>query len=155
MVAWTGLSEVFESEKLDDTRSAPTARIVTSSGSTSSCAEALCENTAPTAQRASTVYRTRPLRSALVLSGEREPECCISYGAVRVNTIGNTYVPGALLMLVKSLNQLVRKKTAEAVPLLAAAPEARVASEAVIALNVPFDAVDQARSLIGFTPPLL
>src|SRR6266550_440060 len=110
MVAWTGLSDVFESEKLADTRSVPAASIVTSRGSTSSCAEARCETTAPTAQRASTAYRTRPLRSALALSDEREPDCCISYGAVRVNTIGKLYVPGALLALVKSLNQLVLKK---------------------------------------------
>src|SRR5205814_6201467 len=88
MVAWTGLSVVFVSEKLDATRLEPWARIVTSSGSTSSCAEPRCENPTHTAQRARTVARARPLRSALALLGEREPERCISYGAVRVNTIG-------------------------------------------------------------------
>src|SRR6478752_5115347 len=39
IVACTGLSEVFESEKLAVTRLVPGARMVTSSGSTNSCAE--------------------------------------------------------------------------------------------------------------------
>ena len=55
----------------------------------------------------------------------------------------------------KSLNQLVRKNAWAAVPLLAPAPEAKVASEPVIAVKVPPEAVDQARSPIGFTPELL
>ena len=109
IVAWTGASDVFESEKLPDTRLLPAVTMVTSSGSTSSCADARCETTTPTAQRASTVLRTRPLRSAPALSGEREPDLCISYGAVRVKTIGRLYVPGALLAEVKSLVQRVLK----------------------------------------------
>jgi len=56
---------------------------------------------------------------------------------------------------VKSLNQLVRKKTWAAVPLLALAPEVKVASLAVIAAKVPFAAVDQERSPIGLTPASL
>ena len=89
IVACTGLSDVFANVKLADTRFVPATTIVTSSGSTSSCADAGCEITTPmTAQRASTVPRTRPLRSTPALSGERERELSISYGAVRVNTIG-------------------------------------------------------------------
>src|SRR4051812_1777759 len=115
IVAWTGASVVLETTKLPDTRFASAVISVTSSGSTSSCAEARCETAIPVAQRASTVIlRTRPLRSAPALSGEREPECFMSYGAVRVNTIGKLYVPGALLALVKSLNQLVLKKACAA-----------------------------------------
>src|ERR1700730_7654380 len=85
MVACTGASLLFESEKLPDTRFGPPTSIVTSSGSTSSCAHARCETTDPiTAQRASTVFRTRPPASTPALSGERERELSISYGAVRV-----------------------------------------------------------------------
>ena len=81
--------DVFDSEKLADTRLVAAVIMVTSSGSTSSCADADCETTTPiTAQRASTVLRTRPLRSPPTLSGERERELSISYGAVRVKTIG-------------------------------------------------------------------
>ena len=40
----------------------------------------------------------------------------LSYGAVRVNTIGKLYVPGALLALVKSDVQLVLKNACAAVP---------------------------------------
>mgnify|MGYP007111874572 CR=1 FL=1 len=57
-----------------------------------------------------------------------------------------------MLALVKSLAQLVRKKACAAVPLLAAAPDAKVTSLAVIAAKVPPDEVDQARSEIGLTP---
>src|ERR1700680_100425 len=115
IVACTGLSLVFANEKLAATRFVPAASIVTSRGSTSSCADAGCEPTAPmTAQRASTVPRTRPPRSTPALSGERERELSISYGAVRVNTIGKLYVPGALLALVKSGVQLVLKKACAA-----------------------------------------
>ena len=60
-----------------------------------------------------------------------------------------------MLVLVKSFNQLVRKKACAAAPLLALAPEAKVASLLVIAVKVPPDEVDQARSPIGFTPELL
>src|ERR1700686_2791412 len=88
IVAWTAASELLESEKLADTRALPAVIRVTSSGSTSNCADARCETTTPIAQRASTVLRTRPLRSSPALAGEREREFCISYGAVRVNTIG-------------------------------------------------------------------
>src|SRR5580765_7146943 len=89
IVACTTSLDVLDTEKLAGTRFVPVATIVTSSGSTSSCADAGCETTAPmTAQRASTVPRTRPLRSTPVLSDEREREMSISYGAVRVNTIG-------------------------------------------------------------------
>src|SRR5689334_8067331 len=77
IVACTAASDVLVSEKLAATRSVPGSRIETSSGSTSSCAAAGRETTAPTAQRASTVRRTRPLRSAPALAGEREPEFCI------------------------------------------------------------------------------
>src|ERR1700704_875185 len=53
IVACTTSSDVFDTEKLAGTRLAPAAIIVTSSGSTSSCADARCENTTPiTAQRA-------------------------------------------------------------------------------------------------------
>src|SRR5450756_935486 len=87
--ACTTSPDVFDSEKLAGTRFVPAATMVTSSGSTSSCADAGCETTTPiAAQRASTVPRARPLRSTPALSGERERELCISYGAVRVNTIG-------------------------------------------------------------------
>src|SRR5215208_1453526 len=55
IVACTGLSDVLDNEKLADTRSVPATTIVTSRGSTSSCADARCEATSPTAQRASTV----------------------------------------------------------------------------------------------------
>src|ERR1700675_3706274 len=89
IVACTALSDLFANEKLADMRFVPAARIVTSSGSTSSCADADCETTTPmTAQRASTVPRTRPPRSTPALAGERERELSISYGAVSVNTIG-------------------------------------------------------------------
>ena len=89
IMACTGASDVFDSEKLADTRLVAAVTMVTSSGSTSSCADADCETTTPmTAQRASTVPRTRPLRSTPALSGERERELSISYGAVRVKTIG-------------------------------------------------------------------
>jgi hypothetical protein len=89
IVACTTSLDVFVTEKLAGTRLAPAAIIVTSSGSTSSCADARCENTTPiTAQRASTDPRTRPPRSTPALSGERERELSISYGADRVNTIG-------------------------------------------------------------------
>jgi hypothetical protein len=57
-----------------------------------------------------------------------------------------------LLALVKSFAQLVLKKACAAAPLLALAPEVKVASDAVIAAKVPFAAVDHARSEIGFTP---
>lgn len=132
-VACTAASVVLESEKLPETRLVPAVISETSSGSTRSCAEARCETTTPTAQRASTVPRTRPLRSAPALSDERERELSISYGAERVNTIGKLYVPGALLALVKSFNQLVLKKAWAATPLLAPAPDVNVASVLVIA----------------------
>ncbi len=74
IVAWTAASDVFESEKLADTRLLPAVVMVTSSGSTSSCADTGCETTTPTAQRASTVARARPPRSAPAVSGEREQE---------------------------------------------------------------------------------
>ena len=63
IVACTGASDVFESEKLADTRLLPAVIMVTSSGSTSSCADARCETTTPTAQRASTVARACAWRS--------------------------------------------------------------------------------------------
>src|SRR2546423_11368646 len=88
IVACTGASDVFVSEKLPATRSLPAVRRVTSSGSTSSCADIDRDITIPIAQRASTVRRTLPLRPTLALSGEQEPEFCINYGAVRVKTIG-------------------------------------------------------------------
>jgi hypothetical protein len=60
-----------------------------------------------------------------------------------------------LLALVKSDAQLVLKNACAAVPFVELAPEANVASAAVIAAKVPPTAVDQARSLIGFTPASL
>ncbi|MEA2922861.1 MAG: hypothetical protein QOF07_2833, partial [Bradyrhizobium sp.] len=109
IVAWTGASDAFESEKLPTTRLLPEVSMVNSSGSTSSCADARCETTTPKAQRASTVLRTRPLRSSPALADEREREFCISYGADRVKTIGRLYVPGALLGSAKPPLYRVRK----------------------------------------------
>jgi hypothetical protein len=57
-----------------------------------------------------------------------------------------------LLALVKSLAQLVLKNADAAAPFVELAPDAKVASEAVIAAKVPPAEVDQARSPIGFTP---
>jgi hypothetical protein len=57
----------------------------------------------------------------------------MNYGAERVNTIGKLYVPGALLALVKSVVQLVLKNACDAAPFVELAPDANVASEAVIA----------------------
>src|SRR4026208_2280540 len=89
MVAYTGLSVALVIEKLADTRPLPAVTRVTSSGSTSSCADAGCEITVPiTAQRASTVPRTRPLRSAPARAGGCERDLSIGYGAERGKKMG-------------------------------------------------------------------
>jgi len=48
---------------------------------------------------------------------------------------------------------LVRKKACAGVPLVAEAPAVKIASALVIAAKAPPEAVDHARSPIGFTPP--
>src|SRR6059058_1390931 len=72
IVAWTGLSDLLASEIPDDTGLDPVGLIVSSSGSTRSCARASTEIAVPRAKRASTAYRTRPLLSAPANDGERE-----------------------------------------------------------------------------------
>ena len=69
-----------------------------------------------------------------------------------VKTIGRLYVPSRLLTSVKSPTQVVLKNACAAVPFDALAPDAKVASLPLMAAKVPPTAVDQARSLIGFTP---
>src|SRR5687768_12110412 len=152
IVAWTGTSDVLTSEKLPVTLSFPAVGRVTSRGSTRSCAWTGAATRPVTAQRASAVLRTRPLRPSPVGEDERERKRFMSYGADRVKTIGRLYVPSTLLALEKSLLQVVLKKEESAAPFVAEAPEAKVTSLAVIAEELPAAEVAQARSPIGFTP---
>lgn len=76
----------------------------------------------------------------------------LDYGAESEKTIGKLYVPGALLDCVKPAAQTVLKNACAAVPFVAAAPERKSASLALIEAYVPATAFDQVRSLIGFAP---